>query len=456
MSAFNRYVESRPEDLKKYIDDKILPETIYSEYHNFRWFDEMNGSDEKMEHFVETIKAIDDEYGKAKSEAINEGKYSEADYYANQIEKLHKEKIIDSLSKYCVIPKYGFPVDLVELQIYKEGKLDHRYDLTRDLKIAISEYAPDSEIIVDGKKYTSKYITLPKTGQYPRHYFCICPNCNKVNVYLSERTGNECKYCGESMASGLSEFFIEPINGFKTGLTKESVQMKPRRSYAGEVSYLGGGKIDEEHLELGKAVMIETSTNDELLVINKSGFYTCPTCGYSDIVKGRIQTPTILKKHKNFRQFDCSCEELEQIRLGHRFQTDVTRFTIPTLSSLNKEGFAQALSFMYAFLEGISTALGIERRDIDGVLELNLEQGSYDMLIYDNVPGGAGHVKRLVDREAVIEVLKSAHTKVSQQCCDENTSCYNCLRNYYNQFYHNRLRRKYAKGFIENLLREIE
>ncbi len=43
---------------------------------------------------------------------------------------------------------------------------------------------------------------------------------------------------------------------------------------------------------------------------------------------------------------------------------------------------------MYAFLEEISNALGIERNEIDGILELNLEQHSYDILIYDNVPGG--------------------------------------------------------------------
>lgn len=54
------------------------------------------------------------------------------------------------------IPKYGFPVDVVELQIYKEGIIDNSYDLSRDLKIAISEYAPDSEIIVDGNLSSSK------------------------------------------------------------------------------------------------------------------------------------------------------------------------------------------------------------------------------------------------------------------------------------------------------------
>lgn len=104
----------------------------------------------------------------------------------------------------------------------------------------------------------------------------------------------------------------------------------------------------------------------------------------------------------------------------------------------------------------ISNALEIERNDIDGIIELNLEQHSYDILIYDNVPGGAGHVKRLVNREAVINALNSAHSKVDQQCCDENTSCYNCLRNYYNQIHHSKLQRKLARDFIKLLLREID
>lgn len=455
LEKFKEYIGSHPDDLNKYINEKILPGDTYKAYHDFHWYDEIQGNDEKMEHFVETIKSIAEEYEKAKQEAVTEEKYSEADYYVRQIEKLHKEKVIDSLSKYCVIPKYGFPVDVVELQVYKEGILDNSYDLSRDLKIAISEYAPDSEIIVDGKKYTSKYISLPKTGEYPKHYFCTCPNCKKVNVYLSTRTASECKYCGESIASEKTEFYIEPINGFKTGITKESTRMKPKKSYAGEVSYLGRGIKEDNCLKIGRAITTETSSNDELLIMNKSSFYMCPVCGYSDVVKGRVQTPTVLRKHKNFRQFDCKCEDLQEIKLGHRFQTDVSRFTIPALESYSKEDYARALSFIYAFLEGISNALGIERNDIDGVLELNLEQHSYDVLIYDNVPGGAGHVKRLMDGNAVVSSLRSAYTKVSQNCCDENTSCYNCLRNYYNQAHHSKLQRKYAKEFIEILLREM-
>lgn len=453
VEAFKAYVASHPEDLNDYINKKILPGGVYSDYRDFKWFDEMEGKDQKMEHFVEYIQGLDKEYKEAMQHALNEEKYREADYYKKISEALHKEDLISSLSKYCVIPKYGFPVDVVDLEIYRDGIKDNSYDLSRDLRVALSEYAPDSEVIVDKKKYTSKYISLPKTSGFPRHYFCTCPNCKKVNVYISDRN-TTCKYCGESIAAVHSEYYIEPVNGFKTGITKESTRLKPRRSYAGEVSYLGQGKKDDSILRLGQYISVETSSEDQLLVMNKSSFYMCPVCGYSDIVKSSRgnDVPQILKKHNNYKQFGCQCEDLERLKLGHTFETDVARFTIPLLSTSEVDGYSKALSFMYAFLEGISNAMGIERNDIDGVLEMNQEQGSFDILLYDNVPGGAGHVKRLVEKDAIIRSLKAALIKVSQECCDENTSCYNCLRNYYNQMQHNRLRRIYAKTLIESLL----
>jgi hypothetical protein len=116
----------------------------------------------------------------------------------------------------------------------------------------------------------------------------------------------------------------------------------------------------------------------------------------------------------------------------------------------------QALSFLYTFLEGVSIALGIERTDIDGVLEHNLVMQSFDILLYDNVPGGAGHVKRLLSKEAIVGSLKAGLNKGSKGCCDENTSCYNCLRNYYNQSYHNKLVRKLAMDVIQQILFEID
>ncbi len=459
---FREYISSHPSDLNDYINMKVLPETKYSEYKDFKWIEGMSEDDEKLSHFVDTIRDMIKEYEKGRDDAMakqaqgDEQASEDVTYYMRQISNLQKGEVIKYLSKFCVIPKYGFPVDVVDLQIYEDGYPVIKYDLSRDLKVAISEYAPDSEVIVDGNKYTSKYISLKKHEQYPKNWFITCPTCKRVNLFLSKMDNAECKYCGTSISTEAAEYYIEPINGFKTGETKESTRLKPKRSYAGEVSYVGNGKTDEQRLVLGNVIGVETSSDDELLVINKAGFHMCPVCGYSDIIKGKMRPPQLLKKHNNYKQYECNCDELEYLRLGHKFQTDVARFTIPMLDSMDKVGYPQALSFLYAFLEGVSIALGIERTDIDGVLELNLEWQSYDILLYDNVPGGAGHVKRLLKKENIISSLNAALDKVSKQCCDENTSCYNCLRNYYNQSYHSKLQRKLAIDIIKRILFEID
>lgn len=454
--AFKQYLLSHPEDLNEYINKKIIPEAQYDEYRNFKWIDEMGGEDEKMAHFVESILEMIKEYEKAKEQALKEERGSDSDYYRKQIELLKKQDVLESLSKYCVIPKYGFPVDVVDLQVYENGIPINKYAMSRDLKVAISEYAPDSEVIVDKNKYTSKYITLKKNAQFTKNWFITCPTCKKTNIFLSMSNGAKCNYCGQDIGTEAAEYYIEPRNGFKSGETKESTRLKPKRSYAGEVTYVGGGKTDEKRLVIGNTIGVETSSDDELLVMNKSGFYMCPVCGYSDIIKHGPKTPQTLKNHKNFKQYECANDTLEYIRLGHKFETDVARFTIPMLDSVDKASFPQALSFLYAFLEGVSIALGIERTDIDGVLELNLDMQSYDILLYDNVPGGAGHVKRLLSKDAIVSSLEAGLDKVSKECCDENTSCYNCLRNYYNQSYHNKLVRKLAKDVIKRLLYEID
>ena len=67
-----------------YINNKVLPEDKYDDFHDFKWFDEIKGEDEKLNNFVNTIKEIEKEYANAKKEALAEEKYQEADYYKNR------------------------------------------------------------------------------------------------------------------------------------------------------------------------------------------------------------------------------------------------------------------------------------------------------------------------------------------------------------------------------------
>ena len=77
--SFYEYVNSHPNDLNEYINKKILPEPIYSDYWNFAWLDEMGGKDEKMEFFLNTINDMIAEFEQARDDASGRGDYKEAD-----------------------------------------------------------------------------------------------------------------------------------------------------------------------------------------------------------------------------------------------------------------------------------------------------------------------------------------------------------------------------------------
>ena len=76
-----------------------------------------------------------------------------------------------------------------------------------------------------------------------------------------------------------------------------------------------------------------------------------------------------------------------------------------------------------------------------------MKDGNYSIVIYDTVPGGAGHVERISD--SLYSVFEAALAHVSNECCGAETSCSECLRNYFNQYYHPILKRGVAKDFLE-------
>ena len=115
------------------------------------------------------------------------------------------------------------------------------------------------------------------------------------------------------------------------------------------------------------------------------------------------------------------------------------------------------ISVLYALLEGLSREMGIERTDIKGCLFRAFTDGGivYSVVLYDAVAGGAGHVRRLVteDGGAFQKVLSRAVRLVAHCSCD--SSCYHCLRNYYNQKIHDSLDCRKAASFLSLWLGEM-
>jgi hypothetical protein len=106
-------------------------------------------------------------------------------------------------------------------------------------------------------------------------------------------------------------------------------------------------------------------------------------------------------------------------------------------------------SVLYAVLEACCESLEIARDDIGGTLSPT-GTASWSLVLFDAVPGGAGHV--IMVEERLKQVLRAALKRVSECECGRETSCYGCLRSYSNQRDHDELSRGSAADLLSRLL----
>ena len=139
------------------------------------------------------------------------------------------------------------------------------------------------------------------------------------------------------------------------------------------------------------------------------------------------------------------------LHLGHTFTTDVLSILFEKYVKVETPTDKSFwLSLLYSILEGASESLGIRRQDLDGCL--HPFQNNTALVLFDNVPGGAGHVKRITEGNNLMEMLNAAYKRVKNCECGIETSCYSCLRNYQNQFCHEKLKRGLVVEFLEKNL----
>lgn len=392
-----------------------------------------------------------------------------------------KNKLIDFLARGNILPRYGFPVDTVELEQNTTAKNIDSLRLSRDLQVAIAEYAPSSEVVADGKLYTSRYIKKSNVGtnkEWYTGYIGVCPNedCKAVNYSVTPiaTEGISCSSCGQILHKIDFVESIEPRSGFVTEReTKEVPLSKQEKNYKSEDYYIGnkGARtIDKFEFKFnGIKILVESTTNDSLLVKSSNSFYVCPVCGFAyasdetisedkeanrKIKNGAHVIKTVVKHESLFSQSQCNCQELKKYTLHHVFNTDVAKINF----QCNTSDYDTMVSTMYAILNAMADTLNIERRDIKACLSPKLlgNELSYSIIIYDSVPGGAGHSRRLVtsNGKMLYQIFMAALKRVAT--CKCTPSCYSCLRSYDNQKIHDNLDRKKAEKFLQQFMGEIE
>lgn len=395
-----------------------------------------------------------DDYSRARQfmdERISVQDFMSADWARRRAQTLEAEDVLSFLSRKAVIPKYGFPVDVVELDTHRSrgDTFGSEVRLERDLAIGIAEFAPTSGLIANKRLWTSYGLKRLAERAWERRSY---KRCTRHNVFLYWARGEPQPEdpCGHKL---MNYEYVVPQFGFvtKREAPRQPTARPPRlfgtRPYfvRAEGSDPGVVRIPAE----ATRVSVRRASPGRLIVLSEGrrgeGFYICELCGAG--FRKRV------REHRTAFGSPCS-GTLHQLSLAHEFVTDVIQLEFhnePDLSGTSATPFA--LSLAYALAEGAAAVLEVPTNDLNAVVRGGLGGAVPPIVLYDNVPGGAGLVAGLESATILRRCIEAARDRVRGECgCSEVASCYGCLRSYRNQYAHQDLQRGPVLRYLEQLL----
>ena len=426
---------------------------------------------ETKEHFENAVKRWHDDYDpliEAYKELLNEKRQTVeirrqawALYY--QARKLRDITVIEALGDRQFMPRYGFPIGVQKLNVlsYDDNRdrviYEDQYRLERPSLLALREYIPGSQLLAGGKLITSRGLMKHWTGALVDDsvgYRGLYATCRNEHVYYwsgSKSMTEPCSVCGEKPASPPREFMF-PAHGFttaswdppkwstnvemigeaetvaKTFVAAEDESVKPRQEFGGVSGLTAYYKED-----------------GELLVYNegqeRKGFAICLQCGYADS-ESRIGSDNVdlprspsFEKHRRLNSNRYRCWTKNAPGSAIRNQTLAARETTDVLlidfsaHVWGGDAYKIVTTIGCALQLAGAKLLQLDMREIGFITTPAGDRGmGYGVMLYDDVPGGAGHVRELLDvgREWLEEAkerlwVNEAHDR---RC---KTACLDCL-----------------------------
>jgi hypothetical protein len=382
-----------------------------------------------------------------------------------------KEQVIDWLAKNRVLPRYGFPVDVIRLLPDNADSYGRDTKLERDLKIGLYEYAPGQSVVADKRIYKTvdeaeRGVKVFRQGQlaaartddaWKRWY---CNACKEVfiNIPHDQNPAPPCPLCNQN-AMVLRQFVVP-----------DAFQAKRSQAFSG--------------------VRPERPTPQHLLTGGAREPWRC--AGISmDCAESESGTITYLNMGPRNQGFGLAGGAFS---LLHEVRTDIAlwRAHQNALGVFQGDRRESALrSALQAILRAAARVKNIEDRDLAGLVHhFNGNEAAF--VLFDDSSGGGGACLDLVltgnpetdalRAETIRQILVEARNICECTTCEEafpNTnanlrplplddfralpaanqaqhriqqSCYHCLRSYRNQRDHKHLDRLDAKRTLEAIL----
>lgn len=372
-----------------------------------------------------------------------------AQAFGLRAKRMAGEFLLGDLARRGFTPAYGFPTDVVTFDPLISGHSDDRLDISynkrsgasRELHQAIREYAPGSEVVIDGLVYESEGVRpawgadadaskLEDMGD-----LWECRSCRAFGV----TQGVPPETCPDCAASAIERTRILRPAGFLTRKQPhtgyEALQHTPaepaRISARGvewtalPVSAVGRYRHDSQGL------VISRSSGR-----NGGGFALCLACGRAepmDPSEGGLQSvlPEAIRKHRPLARsattkltHDGHCpggytephRVQRHVHLAQSARTDVFELQLSAAAQP-----AAGLALAAALREALAERLGVESREIGvGTAPSRAPTGEtrISALLYDHAAGGAGLVARLDEPE----MLRSLITR-AEKLLDCRDSC---------------------------------
>ncbi|MBB3763441.1 DEAD/DEAH box helicase [Sphingomicrobium lutaoense] len=368
-----------------------------------------------------------------------------------QARRLCREFLLKELANRALIPGSGFPTSVVPFDTLcaesqkaqarkpsdEEGARDTRYECpTRNADIAIREYAPGAEVVVDGLVWRSEGVTLNwqspiDSGQKePQNlrWAWWCDHCGGAGS--GHKIEDHCLNCGESDIS--TEQFLEPA-GFRVDWnakphadTNNAVYIEPKKPI------VSAGDVDWQPLLIPQSGRVRATHEGHIYHHSRGpeddGYEICLECGRAasagsgDLEDHRPLTPRNgQSSSERCRGNDAAYAITRSLALGHEVLTDVVEVQIPGVET---EGAAWA--FGAALRESLTRWLGIEPRELGisvAARDGELGQRVASIYLFDEASGGAGYSPRLLENVYPIFERAADILDCSKDCEKACASC---------------------------------
>ena len=344
-----------------------------------------------------------------------------------QLQRLCRENLLRELSNRAVLPGHGFPTSVIPFLNdshhapvrpntldQPEASSTRRYGYpSRNADVAIREYAPGAEVVIDGLVWRSAGVTLNWKRPPDRDaanevqslkFVWICHACGAADC--TRTLIESCPACGLGPIE--RQRFLEPA-GFSVDYfepphadTEMAVFIPPEPT---KVSVRGVAWQPILDPTIGRSRL----SHDGMVFYGASGaahagYRLCLVCGRAEEDRGDGTNPLLdhrpLRGSRKTGSLVCDAvgrafAVTEPIWLGHEILTDVVELQP---FSLVDPGGAWALTV--ALREALARRLGIEPAEMGMAVERRIGergQSTHSLFLFDRSAGGAGFATRLLD-----------------------------------------------------------